>query len=613
MKISDEIKQGIACDSVGKPDSILGRAICLSVHPGKMALFPFVRWFNKRYKGRYKFARVMFSIDLVLLSIAATLFAVFAFVSIVQPKSFSDKIIFEATVAPREIVSGASSTLVIRFTNTSKEDLRDVTLNFQYPDHFLLQEISSKNNEISGQNIFIPFIASGTSGSVHIRGVMFGDIGGQQSFTSTMTFTHGEKASRDTKIDTHTFTPVDSALVLSLHLPERLVAFQNVDGFIEYENTGEVELPTINILPTWPDRFSLLSIDASTVDGQYEVPAILPGEKGVMDFSGFLGNVGKEAVFEFLPSYTFGDTRYNQQMLTHIAPVVPPQITVDHTIETDALKPGGTAEVTVSYKHEGEFPVYDAEIGITSESPFLAQKEVLVDSNLFPELEELQPGDEGILTLDLHLKSSVVSSQTSQFENLSVSSKTLSYYTLGDGTSQRVTSLGPEITVPLTTPLVLDSFGRYMAASGDQLGRGPLPPRVGIETKYWIFWNVRGTTNNIRDLHIEGTLAPGVRFTGKQTVSHNNATVYNKDTHSVSWESALISPTLSPSSKIVGIAFEVGITPTEDMLGTSPLLLSSILATGRDARTGAFVSASGSPISTALFNDIAASGKSLVE
>ena len=81
----------------------------------------------------------------------------------------------------------------------------------------------------------------------------------------------------------------------------------------------------------------------------------------------------------------------------------------------------------------------------------------------------------------------------------------------------------------------------------------------------------------------------------------------------MSWSTALLEPSLSPVSKIVGIAFELGITPTETMTGTSPVLMYDVRLTGTDVRTGAFVSRSGLTVTTNLPGDLMADGKSLVE
>ena len=152
MTFKEEFKKGATCDSVGKPESILGRAVCLSVHPGKMLLLPFIKWFDKRYRG-LKFARVLFSFDLLLIGTLIGLGVAALFFGLTQPVSFEEKISFEASVAPREIVTGAPSTLVIRYTNGTDEELRNAKLELSYPDYFLLQELSVEETQVEDGTI----------------------------------------------------------------------------------------------------------------------------------------------------------------------------------------------------------------------------------------------------------------------------------------------------------------------------------------------------------------------------------------------------------------------------------------------------------------------------
>ncbi|HLD20711.1 MAG TPA: hypothetical protein VJB64_01300 [Patescibacteria group bacterium] len=608
MTFKEEFKKGATCDSVGKPESILGRAVCLSVHPGKMLLLPFIKWFDKRYRG-LKFARVLFSFDLLLIGTLIGLGIAALFFGLTKPVAFEDKISFEATAAPREIVTGAPSTLVIRYTNGTNEELRNTKLELSYPDYFLLQELSVEETKVEDGTIELGNIPVGGTGSVRVRGVMFGDVGGEQSFTSTMTFLHGEERDQPgKKVSVHTFSPSSSTLALTLTLPDRLVAFQEVEGTITYQNTGEIDFPMISIEPEWPSGFTFISSPVSLVDGAFVVPALEAGESGTMDFVGYLGEVGEEVAFIFHPSFTFDQSRYQQETLTHTSPVVPPQIRIGHSVDTSTIRPGSEAIFTVSYENVGEFEVTNLVLSIEGDSPFLT-KDVYTSGPI----GTLVSGASGEVQIRVPLRWSILQSETTDWDGLDLTSRATASYTLGDGTSQRVSSKGTAISSPITTPIVFESFGRYATASGDQLGRGPLPPRVGLETKYWVFWHVSGTINELTNVQIEGTLGEGVVFTGRQSSSQNSGVEYDATTNTISWKTSSIEPSLSPTSKIVGVAFELGLTPDETMVGEVPILLYDIRISGTDARTGAFVSRSGATVTTNLPGDLMADGRAVVE
>jgi hypothetical protein len=128
-----------------------------------------------------------------------------------------------------------------------------------------------------------------------------------------------------------------------------------------------------------------------------------------------------------------------------------------------------------------------------------------------------------------------------------------------------------------------------------------------------VFWHIDNTTNDLADVKIEGKLAPCVRFTGRQTASQNNGVEFDETLGIVVWKTQIVKPTFPPTSNIVGIAFELGITPNADMVTTSPMLIDQILLTATDARTSALVSASGKEIGTELPHDAMSLGKEKVE
>ena len=613
MSLKEKLTRGLACDSVGMPESIVGRTICVISHPGKMVLLPFAHWFRKHYAGRYRFARSVFLVDLVLIGMALGLGIAALILSVYTPKTFADNIYYDVSVAPREIITGAPSTLVIRYTNGTEEELRDVSMSLGYPEHFSLQQILIEEELTNEEIITIGTIPIGGTGSIKITGVMFGDVGGEQTFRSIMTFAHGEENEVGQKVSEHTFSPSASTLNVSLILPDQLIAFQEVQGTITYENTGEIDFPDISIEPVWPEEFSLSTSNPLLSDGHFSLPSIQAGQTGEMTFSGYLGDADETVTFLFHPSFTFGNTHYQQETLKHTSPVLPPQLSVSHTIDRDSFRPGAETSMTITYENIGETSLSNVQIGFETDSLFFSEGQYLVDQDDYPELAEVQPGATGEVTITSTTRSTIMQSEVESQEDLgTVDSQAIAIYVLGDDSGQTVTNKGSVISTPMTTPIALESFARYALPSGDQLGRGPLPPQVGSETKYWIFWHITGTINPLTSVEIAGTLPENVRFTGRQTVSQNEGVVYDESTNTISWTSDSVAATLFADSTIVGIAFEVGITPTDDQIATIPSLMEEIQITAIDETTGAFISSVGATISTDLPSDLMASDKAEV-
>lgn len=585
--------------------SIIDHAVYLSIHPGRLILLPFRRWFQKRYQGQYKFDRAVFSLDLALIGSVVILFAIALFLILVPPKHFRDAILFTANVAPREVISGGSSTLVIDFQNNTNETLRNPNLNLTFPTHFLLRSVSYNGSNVDARNIPLEDIPVGGTGTIHVQGVMFGDVGSTQTFGSTLNFTHGtEKNIIDRTSAQYIFSPTRSTLSLALDLPENVIASQTMSGVIAYKNTGSIDYRELRIKPEWPNGFIFQDASTQIRNGTFVLSNIKAGSGGEIHFTGKVNNASDQLTFIFQPSIIFTKDAYKQPTLTQSVPVLAAQIQLSQSVETNVITPGTNAVFRIHYKHTGNETLHNVSIGLTSRDPFLTKHE-----SFAPTIEVLKPGEEGDFTFTIPVRDRVDTNLLTAYENLRVRTQAVARYALEGKPNTQITTIGEELKTPLTTPFNLESFARYTSPGGDQIGRGSLPPRVGQKTSYWIFWHIDGTTNTISNMMIEGTLPENVSFTGHETASEGEGVTFNPATRRVRWSVSNVPPTLDPSSKIFSIAFEVALIPTEIQAKSPAILLKDVNFEGTDRVTGVKLEAKKADISTNLPGDQMAKNK----
>ena len=148
---------------------------------------------------------------------------------------------------------------------------------------------------------------------------------------------------------------------------------------------------------------------------------------------------------------------------------------------------------------------------------------------------------------------------------------------------------------------------RYFGSDGMALSTGPLPPKVGEQTTYRIFWKVSNTLHELSGVTISATLPQNVSLTGKNLIP---AGVFSFDSASriVIW-----SLDRWPASlKNTEINFEVGLTPTADDVGKSPDLIGPASFTARDVSTGADIILAAPTLTTNIKNDSLAGNKTVV-
>lgn len=139
-------------------------------------------------------------------------------------------------------------------------------------------------------------------------------------------------------------------------------------------------------------------------------------------------------------------------------------------------------------------------------------------------------------------------------------------------------ALGAVASAPISTPFTIHAAGRYYAASGDQIGVGPLPPRVGEATKVWIGLRLGPTTSDLSDVRVRVQLAPGVGVTGRDALPDGGS--FSQTDTELIWNVGY----LPADGDGAQASFEIQITPTAEQAGSVPELITSVTAEGLDVR-----------------------------
>lgn len=173
-------------------------------------------------------------------------------------------------------------------------------------------------------------------------------------------------------------------------------------------------------------------------------------------------------------------------------------------------------------------------------------------------------------------------------------------------TQEGVIVRGPVQEAPITTAFSLASEARYYAASGGQIGAGPLPPRVGEPTRYWVQWKLLPTQADLSAVEIRATLPPNVTWTGQEALPAGGTLVQEEG--DIVWRTPFLAATLEP----ITVAFEIRLAPGADTRGTEPALLRETRARALENRSNVLIQARASGLNTSLLNDERAKGQGTV-
>jgi len=542
-------------------------------HPGRILSHPIKKRLEKHgWKHRV--------FDVVSISIVCGIIAFVSWYYLfnVDP---GRKVDFTAVVAPASIVSGGESTLAISYQNNSKRVLGDVTLTLEYPPYFALNDVEHDAFEETTNTISVGELAPGAHGLVKLRGVMFGDVNGTQTFASTLGYSW-DGAKHGSRRQTYTFSPVKSALQITTELPDKLVAGQRLNGSIFLKNNGTLAFPEEAIHAVFPEGFTLYTTSLLQRDDQtWIVPTLDPGEELEITYSGTLAiESGEDATFYFEPSFLFGDERFLQETLSETVQTLPPPIELEISLPDD-LTANQSVKASVTWNAQNDLAVSDVKISIEGGT------------------------NEPSWNIDIPVASgtreATIVPHAGNGANRTVTFFPVVEFTL-DATGDRVQVVGKSVERKVTTSATVESFARYFTSAGDQLGRGPLPPRVGDDTIYWLFLNVKGTINDVSNGVVTATLPGNVNWVDKQSVTKGSGVTYDPATRVIEWRIGDFPATIT-SGQIAAASVAVSIVPTEAQIGTTPPLLNNITFKGTDTFTGEAVRRGAGAITTAIPQD----------
>ena len=153
---------------------------------------------------------------------------------------------------------------------------------------------------------------------------------------------------------------------------------------------------------------------------------------------------------------------------------------------------------------------------------------------------------------------------------------------------------------PPQADLIFKALAKYTLPEGDQIGLGPLPPRVGEKTRYWIFFSATAERNDFTELQAKGFLGDNVRLTGRIFANSNYTIKYNESDNSLVWTvNELKSSELMP---LIG-AVEIEFTPTADQIGQPANLVKQIVMEAINPKTKQKIIKTADNLTTAITED----------
>ncbi|MFA6603577.1 MAG: hypothetical protein WCT10_01890 [Patescibacteria group bacterium] len=587
----------------------------------KICYEPLQLHWEERYKKKYAHhASKMLILDLVLLFTVGALAVGGIFAYFVLPVLPTAKLVELNVLAPKRIVSGEISNLIISYRNETGSELANAELKVRLPDGFVEAEALGKTGAATTQaktdsasdgikTIAVGSIKPHGLGEVRIRGAVFAPVGTKVTLSSELVYWEEGRSEPSRNATFTNWLVEDAVLQLAFRSPDQVVRGRQVAVTITYANQTEETIDAVVIKLTPPDDFRVTGAVPQYGDRyEWRINNLAGGAKGSITVYGFLlAGAAKQAIPNFSArGYLLLGGK--QLIVQEVRANLEAQATgfslgqeLTEPASKTSLDPGEQVTVTVRYRNGGNKPIHNLKIWVEPTPQFLAEtKSFTWDTSNEAKLMRIEPGESGEVIASFKIKEIIGASDVGADGRPMMEIAARAQYFMDDDLTDPIFADTAVISLPITTKLAIDASAIYYSKDGDQLGIGPLPPQVGETTKYWVFIQITNTTNTVKEALLETWLPENVGWTGRYSVTAGASMAHLPTNGRILWEIGDIPANASSAGTKVGASFEVELTPTKADAGTAPLLLKEVMLSGVDAVTQTKVRATAPAVTTAI-------------
>lgn len=550
------------------------------------------KYYQHKYHTNFSHARKLFILDsfLVLIMLVCTVMGLIWY-NYYDPSVVAD---IQLTVNTKthsqaqknqRIKSGEHITYIITYTNNSDSKLKQAKLRMSLPKYF--QITSSSPNMKDNNTYLLNTIKKGGSGQVKLEGFYYGKPDSRDQLSAHLTYRQKHRDQREEKITKLLTILQGSYLDLTVSSSQKIVQNKPTNIRLTLKNEGHHDFDQV-FLPLDTDSYSLSL--AENKDNKYWRIDKLPANSRTSTTASIrLKNYQNHSQkIKFTPLIELEGRKIPQQPTLHTLNILKPELKADVSWSSQKpLTPGESRKLNITLANRGNSKLSNLEVTLpVSEyisTQRLAQlnrgslqgdKFTISDKN-YDNLSQLSQTKSTQLTLTIPISYYLSSNKT----NIKLS-QPIQAFGQANTTDTRISAKTQTNPIKVSSRLSLKAHARYYTKQGDQLGLGPLPPKVGETTRYWIFVTLANTTNKIQDITFSADLPSYVSWVGKSSVNEGSNLEFRPDTNQVIWGHNNIAP-----HSEVGLYWTVELTPTAGQINKTPTLVKDLSISARDNYT----------------------------
>ncbi|MFA7245316.1 MAG: hypothetical protein WC070_04025 [Candidatus Magasanikbacteria bacterium] len=548
--------------------------------------------YKKRYHLQFAHARKLFIFDMLLFFGVFIILSAGIFWKLYDP-TVTDLVYLSIEKEPHRVLSGEDFNFEVVYKNESEVKLVSPKLILQLPDGFVLQKTEPENNFDKNKNTFyLSDLAKNDAGKVSIFGRIYETPHLETQIIASLEYQqegkkHLEKASTP-------FIAILRGSVLKsfFNIADKALSHSSLAFDLTIKNDGDTPIEKIKI--PLPNISGITLLNEKITKGKianniWEIDNLLAKEESILTayFNFNIKNKNSQIALEIVPKVIINEKEIAQEKIQKNIQIFYPNLTINSNFENDLTQvlPGENINLYLNLQNTGDVDLKNLKITLPVDTN-------IIDKNKFVTLNKLTIEKNNIY-LDYENNPNLKKLDKNKNIELKLILPILEY---PKGNTDLLLGLNPQIEAQLNdinnvyktdfetnkikigTNIFTTAEIRYFTKEGDQLGRGPLPIKIGEETKYWALIEIQNTTSRISNINFKATLPSYVKWTGKSSVSIGRDLSFDPITRNISWSSERLA-----ANSNAGIYFELSVTPDATMIENNLIMLKNINITGLDS------------------------------
>jgi hypothetical protein len=553
-------------------------------------------------------------------------------------------------------IIGEKGQFFVFIKNEEKTDLENVEVTINFPSDFIFDSSSPAVERKLSQGGIWTFekIDKNVLQEIEIKGTFLGQVDRPKYFEGRVDFSLAGFSSIFQE-NFSTAIILKPSLLLNWSLPDQSAFGQKIESSLFLENISQEIIPEVEVVINYPLQFSLLDndfksekegenivINSETGQLKWKLKDLNAQTRKRLDFTGLITDpLVSELEFSLESGIIFNNQFYPQfkkekkivleefnfplkleindsfqeKQSVNWGETVPVVLSYENatnqTIENLKLrlKIKGVEYIDFSRLYQSSWHYYQEKSEIESifssgkiDSSLISSlgSESGWTSSIISDLRQVPHQQQGKIVFDLPLKN-YLDWEKNNNQSFQIQAQLIAQGNVwGKDFSWEIQ--GNKIELLIKTNLNLNSSVRYYDDEHVKIGTGPLPPQRGKETRFWVFWDLKNTTNGVKNLLVETKLPLGVIWT-ERTKTSQGLLLYNQEKRIVRWQISELEPYQGGPYSLVEAGFELAVVPTEEQVGQIIPLTESIYLTAQDSLTNDFLSEENNFLNTSLAKD----------